>query len=187
MKICLIPIGDIHQTIIDMLRDQLSLTFCAEVFSSVSLPIPAAAYNRQRCQYDAEIITNFLTHHPKVSSYDHLLGIIDRDLYVPHLNFVFGLAIDRVAIISILRFRQEFYGLPIDDRLFSHRTIVEGVHELGHTLNLDHCSNPTCVMCFSNSILDTDRKSSTFCSGCQNLLLKRLTKTQYYKIERNTT
>jgi archaemetzincin len=41
------------------------------------------------------------------------------------------------------------------------------VHELGHVFGLEHCPDPECVMHFSNSLLDTDRKSTSFCSQCR--------------------
>lgn len=71
------------------------------------------------------------------------------------------------AIISLARLRQSFYGLPEDKHLFLERTIKEAVHELGHTYGLSHCPDPECVMHFSNSLMDTDRKKPSFCSRCQ--------------------
>jgi archaemetzincin len=44
--------------------------------------------------------------------------------------------------------------------------VKEAVHELGHTLRLAHCSNAGCVMYFSNSLDDTDRKGDTYCERC---------------------
>ncbi len=42
-----------------------------------------------------------------------MLGIVDVDLYVPKLNFVFGETdvAYGVCVISLVRLRQEFYGL----------------------------------------------------------------------------
>lgn len=85
------------------------------------------------------------------------------------LNFVFGLA-DRAtarAIIALPRLRQSFYGLPDDIALFRERAIKEAVHELGHTFGLGHCRDRRCVMAFSNSLADTDRKGQEFCERCQ--------------------
>ncbi|WP_081825254.1 matrixin family metalloprotease [Persephonella sp. IF05-L8] len=50
--------------------------------------------------------------------------------------------------------------------IFIGRITKEAVHEIGHTLGLGHCPDPECVMHFSNSIVDTDRKSYFFCSVC---------------------
>jgi len=99
--------------------------------------------------------------------YEKIWGIIDDDLYVPKLNFVFGEAGQRVAIISLTRLRNEFYNLPKDQTLFRKRVLTEGVHELGHTYGLVHCRNPHCVMFFSNSLIDTDVKGPDFCRKCK--------------------
>jgi archaemetzincin len=99
-------------------------------------------------------------------TYEKTLGIIDLDLYVPKLNFVFGEASPRAAIISLTRLRNEFYHLPKDETLFRKRVLTEAVHELGHTYGLEHCANPHCVMFSSNSLTDTDMKGPTFCQRC---------------------
>jgi archaemetzincin len=49
----------------------------------------------------------------------------------------------------------------------------EAIHELGHSYGLAHCSRPKCVMFFSNSLQDTDRKRSAFCVDCRMKLDKR--------------
>ncbi|MEW6585820.1 MAG: hypothetical protein AB1442_09465 [Nitrospirota bacterium] len=46
------------------------------------------------------------------------------------------------------------------------KKLGEAVHEIGHTFGLVHCSDPNCAMHFSNSLRDTDRKSSEFCGIC---------------------
>jgi archaemetzincin len=99
-----------------------------------------------------------------------ILGIVDRDLYVPELNFVFGLAHTKGAVISLTRLRQGFYDLPENESRFHQRVLIEAVHELGHTYGLGHCNNPHCVMFFSNSLTDTDRKGSKFCNNCKGKL-----------------
>jgi archaemetzincin len=112
------------------------------------------------------MILNALMNEEEYARYEKVLGIVDLDLYVPELNFVFGEASQRAAVISLARLRQEFYNLPQDQSLFHKRALTEAVHELGHTYGLGHCGNPLCVMFFSNSLIDTDRKGSKFCPKC---------------------
>ncbi|RLG67791.1 MAG: archemetzincin, partial [Methanobacteriota archaeon] len=63
-----------------------------------------------------------------------------------------------------------FYGEPPNPQLFRERTSKEVIHELGHTYGLGHCSRQSCVMHFSNTLLDTDRKSHHLCPSCRKLL-----------------
>ncbi|RMD53346.1 MAG: archemetzincin, partial [Nitrospirae bacterium] len=98
------------------------------------------------------------------------------DLYADGLNFVFGEAdiLRGVAIISLTRLHQSFYGLPEDRGLFIERALKEAVHELGHLYGLRHCPDPHCVMHFSNSLLDTDKKSYKFCAICRRKLKENI-------------
>jgi archaemetzincin len=50
------------------------------------------------------------------------------------------------------------------------RAVTEAVHELGHVWGLGHCTRRDCVMWFSNTLAETDRKGSTFCERCARQL-----------------
>ena len=135
------------------------------------------AFNGERRQYLASSILEKLRNFKK-EGFEKWLAICDVDLFAEGLNFVFGEADieEGVSIISLSRLRQSFYGLPDDERLFLERIQKEATHELGHLFHLGHCQNPNCVMYFSNSILDTDRKSKFFCEKCQKILQSYLEK-----------
>ena len=44
------------------------------------------------------------------------------------------------------------------------------MHELGHTFGLGHCAEPSCVMWFSNTLRETDRKGAAYCPRCEETL-----------------
>jgi archaemetzincin len=96
-----------------------------------------------------------------------VLAVTDADLYVQDLNFVFGMADlpGRAAVVSLHRLR-----LGADAALLRERLLKEALHEIGHTFGLPHCSDMRCVMSFSNSLSDADRKSRRFCPSCQKKL-----------------
>ena len=129
------------------------------------------AYHTKRKQYDSSAILEKLKTMKKKEC-ERLLAIVGIDLYVPELNFVFGEADfqSKVAVISTVRLRQKFYGLPENKQLFLERVTKEAVHELGHTYGLPHCPDRKCAMHFSNSLWDTDFKSHSSCENCKNKL-----------------
>lgn len=168
MFLYLRPIGHIEDTILSELIDPVNETFGVLVKSDLPMEVPENAYNSERGQYHSStILDEIMDTIPEDAS--HVLGIIDLDLYVPHLNFVFGEARARVAIISITRLRNEYYGLPEDNELFKNRIIKEAIHEIGHMFGFKHCPNKECVMHFSNSLEDTDTKSYKLCLKCKSM------------------
>lgn len=168
--IFLLPIGDISPYIIDSISLHLEKVFETEVRTLKEMGIPDSIFNPERQQYKGDALLNFIPTHE-----EYTLGIIDEDLYSPGLNFIFGIAdpIRGIAVISLTRLRPPFWREPHNENLFIERIKKEAVHEIGHLYSLPHCDDPKCVMHFSNTIWDTDRKSNDFCEKCRKLLHER--------------
>ena len=171
MKVLIIPINEVDRKTTEAIAEVVRVIFACEIEIGRSIAVPVRTYNPVRKQFSSIRILKAL----ELKTQDRgesLLGIIDLDLYVPELNFVFGQAdvLSHAAVIALPRLRQEFYGLEPDAELFLQRAAKEAVHELGHVNRLDHCPQPRCVMHFSNSLQDTDLKELKFCEGCRNAL-----------------
>lgn len=147
-----------------------------EVFGVPSAPLAPAinlrgSFDDRRMQYNS---TSLLLELLKVvpSGNSKLIGITDRDLFIPVLTHVFGEAQlgGSVAVASCHRLRNSFYGLPDDPDTELRRLEKEVFHELGHTFNLKHCNNYSCVMHSSTFVEDIDLKNSEFCPVCFSLL-----------------
>ena len=165
--IVLVPIGNVGKTILESLRYPLEEVFGQRTRISDSISLPQGSWKQQRGQHLASSLSAKLPSPPSLN--DRVLGVVDVDIFASGLNFIFGEAdiTGRKALISLQRLRQEFYGLPQDENLFRERALKEAVHELGHTYELGHCLDSTCVMYFSNSLYDTDVKGWAFCPKCQ--------------------
>ena len=171
MKIGILRVGQVDSHVMDRIQENLNMIFpkttCALI--SETMPIPSEAFNNARQQYRSNIILSRVhSYAEKDKALDRVLGTVNVDIFVPELNFVFGEAEcpGKATLISLWRLRPEFYGKAPNMELFLERITKEAVHELGHSLGLRHCSNPFCVMYFSNSIFETDRKQSLFCNKC---------------------
>ena len=173
LTIRLVTVGSLPPAVLGFLQEGLKRELGAAVRMGGNLPLPASC-PEGRSQYPGEPFLAALAASLRPGE-EVILGVTGVDLTVPGLNFVFGLADpgSRTAVISLARLYPEFYGQPRDPRRFKARAVKEAIHELGHLWGLGHCPDPACVMSFSNSLADTDRKGPGFCQACRDLLQKK--------------
>lgn len=134
---------------------------------AATLPVPASAHDPKRNQYRSRgLLSSLVSWRSGAGETGLVLGVTDRDIFIPRLNFIFGEA-DRqqgAALVSLARLGQG----EVDARLAGERLLKESIHEVGHLLGLDHCPKDWCIMHYSNSIEDTDLKGPGFCPACQD-------------------
>jgi archaemetzincin len=161
--IAVAPLDDVPTEAIDALLPVLREAFDRDVVLAPGLPLPPAAYDPLRRQYLSTALLDALAG-AKRPGWDLLLGVADVDLFVPQLNFVFGEGDPArgLAVFSLARLRPAHAGAG-GDTLFRRRASTEAIHELGHAYGLGHCGDPHCVMWFSNTVAESDRKGMRFC------------------------
>jgi len=173
-EIALVPFGNVEETLLEGLKGEFNKVTGKNLVLLPAERLPSASYNPSRRQY---LASDFIRALQKLSlpEGNERLGITEVDLYAEGLNFVFGQAElgGRCAVVSVARLRNEFYGTRPDGKLLRLRAVKEIVHEMGHIWGLQHCPKATCVMHFSNSLSDTDRKDPHFCKECEGRFKER--------------
>jgi len=169
VKIGILPVGNVETKSLMPIKEGLPKVFPKTTTLIVgNLPLPEKAFDKNRRQYRSNQILASIQSCDPQKEVDRILGVVDVDIFVPDLNFVFGEATfpGKAALISLWRLKPEFSGEPANVKLLAERSVKEAIHEVGHTLGLKHCTRSSCVMFFSNSIFDTDRKQRLFCDEC---------------------
>lgn len=139
----------------------------------MELPAVEFSFDEKRKQYASTPVLEMLIRAFPVDA-ARLVGLTERDLFIPVLTFVFGHAQlgGRVAVVSLARLRQEFYGLDPDTGIFLERARKEALHETGHTFGLVHCDDRSCAMSLSTRVQQIDQKRAAFCPTCLRKLSK---------------
>ncbi|HET9317580.1 MAG TPA: hypothetical protein VFQ51_18450 [Vicinamibacteria bacterium] len=168
--VALLPLGAPPADVVERMGTGLEKAFGMEVTSEAPCPDPPEAFDASRDQWDATAVLRTLL--ARSSLERRLLGVTERDLFLPVLSFVYGQAQlrGRVAVVSLARLRPEFHGLPPDPERLARRAVTEAVHEVGHTLGLVHCTDRRCPMALSLGLDDLDFKTGTPCATCAALL-----------------
>jgi archaemetzincin len=147
-------------------RERVAAEFGAPV-RLVELPSADFAYDAGRGQHASIPVLEMLARRCPEDALK-LVAVTERDLFIPVLTFVYGQAQlgGRVAVVSLARLRQEFYGLAPNREVFLERALKEALHETGHTFGLVHCADRGCAMALSTNVRQIDSKQAAFCAPC---------------------
>src|SRR3990172_3352865 len=143
----------------------LTRSFGAPVRIWGSAERPRHAYDPRRRQHASGAILKWLLEAGPGAG--KVLGITDRDLFIPILTYVFGEAQlgGRAAVVSTARLAEGAQEFGV--RLLVERLAKEAVHEVGHAFGLLHCGTPACVMSRCAGVRDVDEKDPELCRECR--------------------
>ena len=176
---------EVDGAVMDHVRQHLTRAFGVPALRWDAPGRPRHAFDARRKQHASGVVLRWLLETgPRGGK---VLGVTDRDLFIPILTYVFGEAQlgGAAAVVSTARLLEDVEWLSPDaergggaatpkskgaPRLLVERLAKEAVHEVGHAFGLLHCATPGCVMGRSPAVREVDEKSSELCAECRRHL-----------------
>ena len=169
-KIIISPIENIDVCNDQLLGQEIHRTFGFQAEIKYLLQDINFAYDLKRDQYHSTVILEKLAKTSPSQTFK-VAAITNKDLFIPILTHVYGEAqlAGKACIVSTFRLKEGLSIANIEKEL-GNRIVKEILHELGHTFNLRHCHDNSCLMHYCRSMKDVDRKSNQLCRYCKILL-----------------
>jgi archaemetzincin len=169
-KIIISPIGDITSDLLAPIGDEINRIYGYPTQVLKLLDDIDFAFQPNRNQYHSTPILEQLALSAPADAIK-VLALVEVDLFIPILTHVYGEAQlgGKACIVSTIRLN-EGRSYQNTQEPFQSRIVKEAIHELGHTFNLRHCREHTCLMHYCRDESDVDRKSDQLCRYCKVLL-----------------
>jgi archaemetzincin len=173
MHVDIVPVGAVTAGVKREASAGLRAVYGCDVTVQNQQSVPSGSFDEGRNQHRAE---EFIEMASRVGAGEKNIALTEHDLYYRRRNYVFGLAYlsGNGSVISTHRLQTASDGgasRSSSREVFSDRIRKEVIHEIGHTLGLEHCDNNRCVMSFSPTVREVDVKEETLCGSCNRQVL----------------
>ncbi len=164
VNIAIQPLGAVSARTQKAIKSRLEKTYFATVTLLPAKALPKEALYPPRSRYRADRLLTILAKNPK---FDKIIGITNVDISTtkpPYQDWgVFGLGQlgQKSCVVSDFRLHKRG-AITTTERLCR-----VAIHEIGHTLGLDHCPTPKCTMSDAKGALKTVDDETGFCALCR--------------------
>ena len=171
------PVGDLSAELTEAIAGEIKRVFGFSTAIESVLQDLSFALDQNRNQHHSTMILEQLAARAPMQAVK-VIAIAQVDLFIPILTHVYGEAQlgGTACVVSTFRLNEGRSGLNISAK-YIDRIVKEAIHELGHTFNLRHCPEASCIMHYCRNEEDVDRKSDELCRYCKVMLgdeIKRL-------------
>lgn len=164
LQVAVQPFGKVTVQTQKTIKTRLEKQYRANVIVLLVKPLPKEAFYPPRSRYRADKLLDILANDRK---FDKIIGIAKVDISTtkpPHKDWgVFGLGQlgGKSCVVSSFRLGKKGQVSPAE------RLCRVAIHEVGHTLGLDHCPTPKCTMSDAVGALATVDQETGFCNLCR--------------------
>jgi archaemetzincin len=169
IRVSVQPLGRFDPNLYDQIATALTAELSVRVQREPSVPLPREAYYPARGRYRADALLNFLR--PRVRPpVDRVLGVTEVDISTAAHGRedwgVLGLGDMPGPCCVVSRFRCRRNARDASQVL--RRMVTTCVHEVGHTLGLEHCPDTRCLMTDARGTVSTvDQTDGRLCNACR--------------------
>lgn len=168
ISVDLIPLGQVDPLAVSVAAAHIQTLTALPTDIRPRRMLPEEAFLPTRRQYDATRLIKQMA--GERSGAPFKVAVMDRDLCVPILTYVYGESQlgGQVAVVSFFRLRHP------DRHLGFERMAKISLHEVGHLMGLEHCRAVDCLMRFSKDLAQLDALPLQFCRACRYEVERRV-------------
>jgi len=177
------PLGDVSTDTVNAAAEALRAHAPLDVYVEKPVSIPTLAKTAEKNRFSADRLLEYLDGLPLTSragvstNKAKVVGVTQHDIVTPKNGVpnwgILGLgSLDgKSCVFSTYRMKRAFEkGGGASEELVRERLWKVALHELGHTLGLDHCPNAGCIMEDAKGTVKTVDGESALCERCTRLM-----------------